>query len=211
MSPLKDVPCCVEGCDRMAMYSEARLCQKHYFRKMRNGHFELKKRKLRSVEKTRGYVMLVLPDHPLADNRGNVREHRVVYHDKVCSNPTACEMCQAPITWANLHIDHKDEVTGNNEPDNLRALCRACNVFRAHTSISMGTTFIEIDGLKLVTSAWARMPGVKVCGGTIRYRKKKGWSDYDAVYAERRTHNTCPPAKQRITKYDSLRGIPTNC
>jgi hypothetical protein len=73
----------------------------------------------------------------------------------------------------------------------------------------MGTRFIEIGGLRLTFNAWARMPGVKVSATAIGHRKSKGWSDYDAVYGERRTHNTCPPAKRIKTKYDELRGIPT--
>ncbi len=202
-------PCCVPDCDRDAMYAEAKLCQKHYFRRMRNGHFELRKPQLRTVEKERGYVTLHLPLHPLADKRGYVREHRVVYFDKVNSNPTACEMCEAPITWRTLHIDHKDEVTGNNEPSNLRAVCRACNVFRAHTSSSMGKIFLEVDGLRLTATAWARMPNVQVSCAAIMYRKRKGWSDYDAVYGQRRTHGNCAPSKPKPTKYDHLRGIPS--
>jgi len=39
---LKKVKCHIDGCDRDAQYKERQLCQMHYFRHMRNGHYGLK-------------------------------------------------------------------------------------------------------------------------------------------------------------------------
>jgi 5-methylcytosine-specific restriction endonuclease McrA len=207
--------CSVEGCDRAIMYKTRGICQKHYFRWMRNGSFCLKgarnprdkrPRKERIIEAARGYVTLFKPAHPLADSSGYVREHRVVYFDEINTAPTECAMCSTSIDWATLHIDHIDSNPGNNVASNLRALCRSCNVFRAHTSTSMGKHFFEIDRVVKTAQGWARTPGVKVAGSTIIRRRMNGSSDFDAVYGGKKTH-TSKDARKDKKRYDEIRGV----
>ena len=113
--------CKIDGCDRESMYTGKMLCQKHYFRIMRNGIPEtVRKRNYRS-RNAAGYQFVYEPNHPLAHSNGNVYEHRFVYYNQKNSNPTICEMCSKEINWGNLHIDHIDCDVTNNKVENLRA------------------------------------------------------------------------------------------
>lgn len=205
--------CKVDECDREAMYIAQQVCQKHYFRYMRNGTYELKKVREHGVRAKKyryqnpaGYELINEPEHKLADKRGYVYEHRFVYYNDIDNNPEKCALCFESINWGNCHIDHIDEDVSNNKPSNLRALCRPCNVFRGHTSESMGKHILEVNGKKMTASAWARQPGVEVCGATIVRRFKAGMSDYDSIYSKRVTHHNTKTKKLK-TKYDDVRGI----
>lgn len=207
--------CKIEGCDKAVRYSGQGVCQMHYFRHMRNGHYGLTLNRKRGPSRprmeggysdNRGYVTVHADGHALADRRGIVREHRLVYFNQINSNPCECELCGKPITWKTLHIDHIDNSTNNNHASNLRALCRPCNVFRGHNKETMSKYFLEVNGVKMDAMAWARMPGVLVAGQTISRRKKNGASDYDAIYGPRRTHHGTT-TKHPKTTYDALRGI----
>lgn len=121
--------CKIEGCDSECRYMEQRVCQKHYFRMMRYGTYELikkGKRKSRS-QNARGYQMLHMPEHPLAMANGCVYEHRAVIYAKYGENLPDCEICGKPLNWLNAHIDHIDENVINNSESNLRPLCVGCN------------------------------------------------------------------------------------
>lgn len=216
MSTLKiDIPCKVQGCDKGSMYRIQRVCQKHYFRFMRNGHYGFKgskkpmdprPHKYRYTD-PRGYSKVHEPGHFLADTQGMVREHRFVYYEKIDKDPSECKLCSVPINWDDLHIDHIDTNTTNNLPENLRALCRSCNVFRGHTGISMGKHVFDIEGIKLTAAIWARIDGVKVAGRTMILRRQAGMNDYDCVFKRSVTHPNSV-AKRVKTKYDEMRGIP---
>lgn len=204
------IPCRVDGCSNKIHFKAERLCKIHYFRRRRTGVFDDPPPiKGRSVNKRTGYVNAIAHGHPLANKHGVVREHRMFYYDHINKNPTACEMCGTAISWKTLHIDHKDSVTSNNELNNLRAVCRACNVYRAHKPGSMGKRIIELDGLRMTVQEWARMPGVVIAGHSIWRRKLSGWSDRDAIYGTRLTHQNMKPAKTVAGKADYLRGIPS--
>lgn len=178
----------------------------HYFRHMRNGHFGLNRTRKERIVDDRGYVTICADGHPLADKHGRVREHRHVYFEQVDKNPSACAMCKILISWADLHIDHRDDNPSNNDPNNLRALCRGCNVYRAHNPLSMGKNFLTANGLTLTAAAWARMPGVLVAGNTIMQRKSRGMSDHDAIFSPRRTRQSIK-TKVLHKPRDALRGI----
>ncbi len=210
--------CKVDGCDRDTDYDEQQVCQKHYFRFMRNGYYDLKRDREQIIHGKRpkkyryqnpaGYELIDEPQHILSGKNGYVYEHRFVYYNDVDSNPSECSLCGDSITWQSLHIDHIDEDVSNNNKENLRALCRPCNVFRGHDSESMGKYTIEIDGKIMSPFAWARKPGVVVTGSTILRRKKSGMSDYDSVYAPRITHNNTKSVTGKSKKkYDDIRGI----
>jgi len=200
------------------MYVERDICQMHYFRYMRNGYYNLKRREEYAeyerggcryrIQSPNGYQKVHEPDHPLiTGSQLYVFEHRVVYYDEINQNPEKCELCGDAINWSNLHIDHKDEDRTNNKKENLRALCRSCNVYRGHTCESIGTNFFEINGRRMTAFAWARQPSVVVCGATIaRRRNSLNMSDYDCVYSPRVTHHKTKTHKQ-VCKYDNARGI----
>lgn len=205
--------CKIDGCDRDADYQAQCVCQKHYFRFMRNGYYEKKKfieypdrgKKYR-YSNPAGYQLIYEPDHPLAQTGGYVYEHRFVYFNQVNTIVSKCKECGNPITWDSCHIDHIDEDVSNNHRLNLRALCRGCNVFRGHSTTSMGKYFLTIDDRTMTAAAWARQDDVQVAGATILHRKRRGMSDYDAIYSKRLTHHSTNTIKLEC-KYDKERGI----
>lgn len=206
--------CKVDGCERDATYKGQQVCQKHYFRYMRNGHYGLKERVGREYVKNRkyrlqnpaGYFYLYEPDHPLSTKAGYVYEHRFVYYNQIEKVLNVCRECGDQITWDNAHIDHIDCDVTNNKPNNLRALCRSCNIFRGHSPTSMGRHMLTVDGNTMSANTWARMDGVEVSGATIIRRKTIGMSDYDAIYSPRITHHNTK-TKKHPKKYDEERGI----
>jgi hypothetical protein len=59
----------------------------------------------------RGYVMLYLPDHPGADSKGYVAEHRVV-----------CEQRMGRPLRSEEHVHHINGIKDDNAPENLVVL-----------------------------------------------------------------------------------------
>lgn len=80
-------------------------------------------------EQDGGYVMLTgVYDHPLSNKAGVVAEHRKVLFDKIGPGPHPCHWCENALDWASgLCVDHLDDQTGNNHPDNLVPSCLRCN------------------------------------------------------------------------------------
>ncbi len=192
--------CKVDGCGRAAMYRVQAVCQKHYFRFMRNGTYSLVGPRdrhgnpvVRQARRSnaKGYVMLYEPTHPLAMKDGYVYEHRKIVFDRDGQNLPACEICAAPTSWDSCHIDHRDEVVTNNEPANLRPLCRGCNTSRTERA-----TIIKYEhGGRLMSLAqWAKEPGVAVGLPHLRRRIKAGMAIGDALYAKNKTHPRGPQA-----------------
>ena len=205
--------CKVDGCEKDATYKSESLCQKHYFRKWRYGTTELTRdKKLREIGYTRvyritmpgkGYQRVYEPLHPLADGQGYVAEHRMVLWDRYGNNLPPCELCGAESSWATSHIDHRDNDVKNNAADNLRPLCRPCNTFRdmrpAHTfDRCMSLTY---EGKTDTPHGWSRDPRVSVSSSTIRKRKLKGMSDFDALFSKKITHQSKDAQKPSPTKY----------
>lgn len=56
-----------------------------------------------------GYILIKQPDHPYADNRGYVKEHRLVMEGILGRYLEPEEV-----------VHHEDEIKDNNEPENLR-------------------------------------------------------------------------------------------
>lgn len=203
--------CTVKDCDRPAHYKQEMICQMHYFRRMRNGSFDLRETKYEKqgyYEHSNGYRILVMPDHPLARKSGEVFEHRVVAFDKYGWDLPSCEFCGAESDWftRKTHIDHIDENRANNHPNNLRVLCNPCNVRRTEKTYHRyeHCEAVTIDGVTRTPTEWARQPGVDVHAATIRHRIKSGYNPYDALYAPKVTHNgnkrkspPCPPKHTR--------------
>lgn len=203
--------CKVEHCDRECMYQEQQVCQKHYFRMMRYGTYELTKtgkRKDRS-QNAKGYQMLHLPQHPLAMANGSVYEHRKVIYDRHGECLPPCQKCSKQVSWKTVHIDHIDEVVENNEPENLRVLCRACNVMRSRVHIPQHTLkrrqAITWEGKTQTPTEWARDQRVKVSGSTIRRRIRDGYSVEQALFGKKITHQHTT-AKARQPEYGEYQG-----
>lgn len=123
------VYCCIDGCNTEARYKADRLCQKHYFRKMRYDTFELTSSRKYRVFTPNGYSKLYEPTCELSESKGYVFEHRFVYW-KSKKDVLNCEICNKEINWKTVHIDHKDNNRLNNNIENLRPLCNGCNTQR---------------------------------------------------------------------------------
>ena len=143
---------------------------------------------------TKGYILLNIPNHPLAQANGYVYEHRHVFHSHFKDSELSCELCGAPWLWRTYkdHIDHIDEDKSNNEILNLRPLCNACNVSRTKKIYHefKGGLPITHNGITDTPEYWSRTKDVKVTAACIRHRKSKGMSDYDALFMPKKTHNS---------------------
>lgn len=204
--------CKIIGCDRDATYKGKQLCQKHYFRIMRNGDTELllekKKRLLGYSRKYRvtmpgkGYQRIYEPNHPLKDHLGYVSEHRFVIYKKYGEVLPNCEICGKETNWETCHIDHIDRDVTNNHESNLRPLCAGCNTWRdrppEHTLNNR--IAITFNGITQTAHEWSRHPDVNVTGHTIRRRLKEGASFEEALFGDKKTHNGKPFIDNRIRK-----------
>lgn len=192
--------CKVEDCDRESQYIKQDVCQKHYFRMMRYGTYELTQTKKYRRQNPAGYQKLNEPEHPLVNSDGYVYEHRKVCFDIYGEVLPDCPLCGDSINWGNCHIDHIDEDVSNNNPNNLRPLCRPCNTTRGIDYDTFGNNFFIIDGVSKTASGWARMDDVKVAPNTITGRRKRGYSDKDCVYMERKTCQNTKTNKLTLRK-----------
>lgn len=185
--------CSVENCPKPAAYKKAQLCQAHYFRLRRTGTVEERiiARK-RHIETPNGYIRTYEPDHPLACERGYVFEHRRVMWGQVGETVGACRICGRDEAWATCHVDHINNDRKDNRPENLRVLCRGCNIKRGLTQECYATRgevgLLEFEGRIGTPADWARDPRVSVTAATIVRRKKSGMTDRDALFAEKVTH-----------------------
>lgn len=192
--------CKVADCNRDAMYKSVCMCQKHYFRVMRNGTLELKRdKKIRTLGYSReykhqmpgrGYIRCYEPNHKLADTQGYVSEHRLIAYDKYGDSLPNCELCDKPLDWDNVHIDHKDNIAYNNTPSNIRPLCRICNTRRNRRKecFSANNYKLTFNGITQTPEEWSRSGSVFVTGSTIRRRLKLGMSEHDALFSAKKTH-----------------------
>ena len=87
-----------------------------------------------------GYVLLRMPDHPLASDSGILAEHRAVLYEKLGPGTHPCHWCGTSVVWARrkseakgqrLFADHIDGDRQNNAPGNLVPSCCACNTTRS--------------------------------------------------------------------------------
>ncbi|HDS4829153.1 TPA: HNH endonuclease [Citrobacter koseri] len=204
--------CKVEGCERECKHYPGKgVCQKHYFRMMRYGTYELTKigkGKIRQ-RNAKGYQMLKMPSHPLVMANGFVYEHRKVIYDRYGETLPGCEKCGKEVTWKTVHIDHIDEVVDNNDESNLRVLCRSCNVMRSRVHIpehtKKGRSSITFEGVTKTASEWARDPRVKIASTTILFRLRNGMSVEDALFAKKVTHRHTK-AKVSFPAYGEYQG-----
>lgn len=192
--------CKIDGCCNESVYKKDNVCQKHYFRKMRYGTYELTNVRKYRIQNPAGYQKLYEPLHSLSDKNGYVYEHRKVYFDsgKQFNN---CTICNTEINWKTLHIDHIDKDVTNNNINNLRPTCRNCNTFRDLKTDLLSSEKIECRGLSLTLAQWARRDDVEVSANTIKSRILKGLSNEDAIFLKRKTHQNTKTKKVILNYY----------
>lgn len=76
----------------------------------------------------RGYVMLLRPDHPYADKRGRVMEHRLVV-----------EAREGRYLLPGEVVHHMNHVTGDNRPENLMLLPDHSSHMKEHAKARRAT------------------------------------------------------------------------
>lgn len=183
--------CKVDDCDRVSMYKKDDVCQMHYFRFMRNGTYDTVKTRRYRISNPKGYQLLFIPDHPLAQSKGYVYEHRYVMYSIWGDCLPDCELCGKSCDWEpyTTHIDHIDNDVTNNDQKNLRSLCNACNSRRDYPLMhELGwCSSIEYDGKTDTANGWSRDSRVSVAGTTIHRRIKNGDSIEDALFKPSRT------------------------
>jgi len=187
--------CKIDNCKNDVLYKKDMVCQKHYFRFMRYGTYDLTRvgAAFRRSNPA-GYQVLYIPNHPLAHKGAYVYEHRAVIYKKYGDNLPNCELCGKPCSWApyTTHIDHIDKDVTNNREENLRVLCNSCNTRRDFNQQVIdsihGKHMITFNGKTLSAEAWSREPNVNVKGATIIRRISKELSIEDCLFGEKKTH-----------------------
>lgn len=176
--------CRAPGCDRLANRTGAGICEVHYYRQRHHGSFELPAhhwrvagRKGRYVT-TDGYIIVDAPDgHPLANAKGQIMEHRLVYHAHHGDGPFSCHWCGKHVTWQTLHIDHVNDVKDDNAPSNLVASCNICNPMRGfHKSLASNRANglnLTFRGETLPGAVWAERLGIRK--ESLKWRLRAGW------------------------------------
>ena len=188
--------CKIEGCCAKVRYRNMGICQKHYFRMMRNGSFERKQKEAIDREHrkttTGGYILLKYNGHPLAQKSGYVFEHRKVVYDIYGDSLPPCQLCGSKSDWSSrkTHIDHIDEDRANNSSDNLRVLCNPCNSRRGRKNSHEypGVMAVTIDGVTKTANEWAKYGKANFCGASIKRRIMSGIDHKEAVFGRKLTH-----------------------
>jgi hypothetical protein len=120
--------CDVAGCTKRATRISSGLCETHYYRLRRTGSVIKPQSKYRYQYKGRyGYITLRLPNHPLANQRGNVDEHRKILYDSLGAGPHTCYWCGVMIDWNTAVVDHLNDQKADNKVENLALSCNECN------------------------------------------------------------------------------------
>lgn len=179
--------CKVELCERDAVYVSQMVCQKHYFRMMRYGTYDLTRigKAKKKIKTPNGYIKVYKPGHVLSAKNGYAFEHRFNLYESTNGAELSCQKCGAYWNWRPYvdHVDHIDRNRENNEKDNLRPLCNSCNVKRADKDYSSWSNRYGVTAFgetKTVTE-WARDKRCSVSRCTIRRRIESGLDPESAI------------------------------
>jgi hypothetical protein len=182
--------CSAPGCVRDATRRGPRLCEKHFSRIRRGRGLADPMPPKGRYSTTDGYVRVLDRDHPLADKRGKLLEHRKVYYDRHGAGPFNCHWCGKEVIWATLHIDHVNDVKDDNDLTNLVASCGPCNTMRGfHKSLASNRARglnLTFRGETLHASVWAERLGIRK--ESLKNRLAKGWPLERALTVPRGKH-----------------------
>lgn len=132
--------CVVEGCSNRRGYASG-ICNACYTRLRRTGTLNRREYNYRSIS-SHGYVWVGgRKEHPLANVRGMLYEHRKVLYDAIGVGPHPCHWCGVEVNWRKsvgarltmrgaLLPDHLDGDKSNNAIVNLVPACVRCNGMR---------------------------------------------------------------------------------
>lgn len=169
--------CSVDQCAKPARSGGSLLCEMHYYRLRRTGRTDLANRRKPVLTHSNGYRVVYRPDHCLADKNGYVYEHRMVLHTTHGDGPFRCHVCQAPQSWATMHVDHMNDVRDDNRAENLAPACPECNQHRGHPKVAASNRVkvaIELRGERLTAPQWGARLGISA--NSIKRRLAAGWS-----------------------------------
>lgn len=92
------------------------------------------------IEKTGNYYKIVNMDHCLQSFKGILPLHRYILFEYLGRpSHSLCHWCGYSLPWKSsltntgpsvVHVDHFDENTENNNPENLKPSCYWCNINR---------------------------------------------------------------------------------
>lgn len=158
--------CSVIGCSKAPRSPTSPHCEMHYGRLRRGGTLE-KVRQAKRVSHTHGYVLVPAPGHRLTTSgQSHVYEHRKVFYAAHGEGPFSCHVCGVAVTWADMHVDHLNDIKDDNRLENLAPACERCNPWRgkdrsASARRSKSIRWLELNGERLPMSAWAKRLGIR--------------------------------------------------
>ena len=161
--------CKVEGCCNEANRKGAQLCEMHYGRLRRNGHYGLVKRADVLVH-TQGYLL------KLNTNGKRDYQHRIVYTQAHGLGPFSCHWCGKVSNFKDMHVDHLDDNKQHNSIENLAATCPTCNQQRGKEKMKATVRAklgVEFQGQIKTWNEWADHIGVS--RNALHERLKQGW------------------------------------
>ncbi len=189
--------CCVPGCFAVANRKGALMCEKHYMRLRRNGTTDkLSRLKPGLLTHDHGYKLAHAPDHPLRRVSNRVYEHRIIYHAQHGDGPFTCHWCGCSVTWDDMHVDHLNDHTDDNRPDNLVASCARCNQKRGvpkmiRTQQLNSNRRYTAHGMTMCLNEWSRY--LNLSRNSIEYRLSAGWRHED--FFSPRKGKSGPPSR----------------
>lgn len=173
--------CSVEGCGRDANRRGPGLCERHYYHKRRTGSPKPRAPRARQEQYSdkHGYTHVYPPQgHPLSKGTRAVLQHRLLFFDAHGAGPHPCHWCGIYVEWSKLHVDHLNDMPGDNAPANLLPSCPGCNIARARrrSRVTMRERYehrLAFDGQEMALSEWAARLGITTT--SMRIRLAKGW------------------------------------
>lgn len=119
--------CVVHKCRSGVRSSGSPYCEKHYGRARRGVELAGERTPMHRYITKSGYVMVIRVGHPMARNRGQVYEHRLVAYDAHGGECPGCYWCGKGLEWQAAVVDHLNEDKQDNRPENLLVCCNNCN------------------------------------------------------------------------------------
>lgn len=121
--------CSYPGCGRK--HKKHGLCSLHANRQKRGVPLDY----VAPVLAKKRYRLKRRPEHPLADIRGRILEHRMVLFGQIGFLAVPCFWCGVRLQFGvNLFVDHLDFDRHNNVPMNLVPACNGCNAGRTRSN-----------------------------------------------------------------------------